>query len=77
VVAEQHLVVYGAQILEERVNNGRMCAGLPRPTACRMELIEEGLRRMPPYSYTPAGGHDVAYSRRKAFMSGVAREVSI
>ena len=25
----------GAQVVEERVNNGRQCAGLPRPMACR------------------------------------------
>ena len=46
----------GAQIPEERVNNGRHVCWVATPDGAQMELDREGLRRAPPHSYTPAGG---------------------
>src|ERR1700719_1372084 len=45
----------GAQILEERVNNGRHVCWVAAPDGAD-GADRESLRRAPPHSYTPAGG---------------------
>jgi hypothetical protein len=45
----------GAQILEERVNNGRHVCWVAAPDGAD-GADRESLRRAPPHRYTPAGG---------------------